>query len=307
MRKKNNNSDFKLRYFLYTFIGYTLFTTIFIIQFFIFTPISVILHFIGIDNNKLFFTYATKLSCRSFFLAFIGHKININLKEIKAPKKGEKRLYLLNHSSIYDVIMSYLLAGPSKFIIKDKWVKKPFIGWMQGLAGNIVVGEEKDSNEANDTSLNAIQKTLDAFNRGISIIVFPEGTRSDNGMIQRFKRGSFKIALDAECDLVPVVMDDWNTIRPTGLMIRDIKPVVKLIQPIKYSQYSHLTHIELAKLIRYIMAKELYAIREERKQKEKNYYRNDEKYAQEDLQAKEELEKIKADLDAKNISLKALN
>lgn len=305
MRKKNNN-DFKLRYLLYSFVGYFLFFTIFIIQFFIFTPLSVILHFIGLDKNKMFFTYATKLSCRTFFTLFIGHKIKINLKDIKAPKKGEKRLYLLNHSSIYDVIMSYLLPGPSKFIIKDKWVRKPFIGWMQGLAGNIVVGEEKDSNEAIDTPPNAIKQTLEAFKRGIAIIVFPEGTRSADGTVQRFKRGSFRIALEAGCDLVPVVMDDWNTIRPTGLMIRDIKPVVKIMPPLKYDQYSHLTHIELAKLVRYMMSKELYEIRENRKAEEKNYYRNSPEYGEADKKAKDELDKLESDLKSKGIELKTI-
>lgn len=303
---KDKNDKFKLRYIFYTLFGWTLFCLIFIILFFILTPFSLLLYLTKIDKKRKFFTYTGKLACFSFFSLFFlfGHRVTIKRNNLKKPRKGEKRIYLINHSSIYDVILSYLLPGTSKFIIKDKWVKKPFIGWMQGLAGNIIVGEEKNSlQELTENEPTSIHKTLEAFRSNLSIIVFPEGTRSMNGQIQRFKRGAFRIALEGKADIVPVVIDDWNCVRPSGFWIRDIHPHIQILPSITYAEYSHLTHIELAKLVRYQMIKSLYQLREERKEKQKNYYRNFGHFVEEDLNVKAELEKLAADLDNKGIHL----
>ncbi|MBQ2294588.1 MAG: 1-acyl-sn-glycerol-3-phosphate acyltransferase [Spirochaetales bacterium] len=221
-------------------------------------------------------------------------------------QKGEKRMYLINHSSIYDVILAYILPGASRFVIKDKWIKKPFVGWIQQLAGNVVVGEDKpEKHQIADGEPDSIMETVKAFEQEMPIVVFPEGTRSKNGQIQRFKRGAFKIGLTGQIDFVPVVMDDWNCVRPTGsgIWIRDIRPHITILPAIKYENYKHLTHAELAKLMRYIMTKKLYEMREERKAANKKDYRHAAKFVEEDKKVKESLEALKKELEEKNIKL----
>ena len=148
-------------------------------------------------------------------------------------------------------------------------------------------------------------ETVKAFEQEMPIVVFPEGTRSKNGQIQRFKRGAFKIGLTGQIDFVPVVMDDWNCVRPTGsgIWIRDIRPHITILPAIKYENYKHLTHAELAKLMRYIMTKKLYEMREERKAANKKDYRHAAKFVEEDKKVKESLETLKKELEEKNIKL----
>lgn len=299
--------NFKIRYIFYTIYGWGLFAAVFAVLFLIFAPVCLLLCLLGIDKKRKTIIWSIKLACKTFFFLFIGHKIILKNNGVGKMKKGEKRMYLINHSSIYDVILSYILPGASRFVIKDKWMKKPFVGWIQHLAGNVVVGEDnRESHQITETEPDSIMETVKAFEQEMPIIVFPEGTRSKNGQIQRFKRGAFKIALTGHVDIVPVVMDDWNCVRPvgSGVWIRDIRPHITILPAIKYEQYKHLTHAELAKLMRYIMTKTLYEMREERKATNKKDYRHAAKFVEEDKKVKESIDLLEQELKEKNIELK---
>lgn len=303
---KEIQDNFKIRYIFYTIYGWGLFAVVFAVLFLIFAPICLLLCLFGIDKKRKTIIWSIKLACKTFFFLFIGHKIILKNNGVGKMKKGEKRMYLINHSSIYDVILAYVLPGASRFVIKDKWMKKPFVGWIQHLAGNVVVGEDKPENhQIADSEPDSIQETVKAFEQEMPIIVFPEGTRSKNGQIQRFKRGAFKIALTGHVDIVPVVMDDWNCVRPigAGVWIRDIHPHITILPAIKYEQYKHLTHAELAKLMRFIMTKKLYEMREERKTADKKDYRHAAKFVEEDKKVKESLDALEKELKEKNIEL----
>lgn len=303
---KEIQDNFKLRYIFYTVFGWGLFAAVFAVLFLIFAPICFLLCLFNIDKKRKTIIWSIKLACKTFFAFFIGHKIILKNDSVGRMQKGEKRMYLINHSSIYDVILAYILPGASRFVIKDKWIKKPFVGWIQQLAGNVVVGEDKpEKYQIADGEPDSIMETVKAFEQEMPIVVFPEGTRSKNGQIQRFKRGAFKIGLTGQIDFVPVVMDDWNCVRPSGagIWIRDIRPRITILPAIKYENYKHLTHAELAKLMRYIMTKKLYEMREERKAANKKDYRHAAKFVEEDKKVKESLEALRKELDEKNIKL----
>ena len=303
---KEIQDKFKLRYIFYTVFGWGLFAVVFAVLFLVFAPICLLLCLFNIDKKRKTIIWCIKFACKTFFTLFIGHKIILKNDTVGKMQKGEKRMYLINHSSIYDVILAYILPGASRFVIKDKWIKKPFVGWIQQLAGNVVVGEDKpEKHQIADGEPDSIMETVKAFEQEMPIVVFPEGTRSKNGQIQRFKRGAFKIGLTGQIDFVPVVMDDWNCVRPTGsgIWIRDIRPRITILPAIKYENYKHLTHAELAKLMRYIMTKKLYEMREERKAANKKDYRHAAKFVEEDKKVKESLEALKKELEEKNIKL----
>jgi 1-acyl-sn-glycerol-3-phosphate acyltransferase len=228
--------------------------------------------------------------------------LNYDNNNLKPPKKGEKRIYVINHASQYDVILMYKMPGAVKFLFKQKWATLPLVGWMAVIAGNIVLKE--DSKAADTIAL--FKKAEHLMEKGYPFVIYPEGTRSRDGKIGQFFHGTFKLALSCEADIVPVVFDTWNAIRPGGLWIRDVRPTIKILDTIKYDDFKNLNYVRLSNLIREKMVEGLIKLRKKRMENEKNYYRKIPKFVEIDREAEEELQKIKEYNIKKNIGLKKI-
>jgi 1-acyl-sn-glycerol-3-phosphate acyltransferase len=287
---------FLFRYIFFTIYGYLLFLIISIIMFISFLPAALFLKILNIDNEKKIFSYLTKFYCYSFFTLYLVHKLNVDKKEFVPQEKGAKRIYVLNHSSMYDSILLYVIPGAVKTILNEKW-GKTFLGLMQSFSGNIVL----KNNAGISDSFSRIENIKNKLEKGIPLVIFPEGTRSKTGKIGKFYSGTFSLALDTKADIVPVVMDSWNSIRPDGLWIRDPKPRIKFLKTIKYENYNNLSAVELSKNIRIEMIESLVNLRNKRRIEENNYYRKMEKYCEID----KEMEKECIFLRNKNIQLKS--
>lgn len=299
MSMKSSKDTITIGHIFFSIYGWFLFLFLFLTNFIILVPIFALLTLFTWDKHKKFFTYLSKFFARSFFFLFFVHTININKKAVKAPKKGEKRIYIINHSSQYDVILMYLLPGPIKTIIKDKWAKRPLIGWLQAFTGNIIIKERT----AFTDPARMFENVLNKLNAGIPVVIFPEGTRTMSGKIQKFHKGTFRIALATGADIVPVVFDSWNCIRPGALWIRDVKPAIRILDPIKYESYKHLSPMQLSQVTKSIMINALLELRQDRKRLEKKYYRKLDKFNKIDEEMKDELIQLNKKIESKAISL----
>ncbi len=298
--KEKSQDKILFRHVFYTVFGWTLFIIINLIQFFIFTPIIWLISII-FDRNRILFPYMIKFFSRVFFTLYFVERIKYYKNNLKPPKKGEKRIYVINHASQYDVILMYLLPGPIKFVFKEKWAKLPLIGWIATVSKNIILSEEMTAGEV----AAIFRKAITFLEMGIPIIIYPEGTRSFDGKIGPFFHGTFRLAVEAQADIVPVVFDSWNCIRPGGIWIRDVRPAIKVLDTIKYSDYEHLNFGKLSHLVRTKMIEGLLALRDERRRTEKNYYRKIQKFEEIDNQMREELKQLKEYSEKKKIFLKS--
>jgi 1-acyl-sn-glycerol-3-phosphate acyltransferase len=225
----------------------------------------------------------------NFLIIPARKKDEINLNNIRAPKKGERRVYISNHASMYDIILLNVLPGAVKTLMKEAYAKIPVIGWIAVLAGNIIMREELSTCE----QISMYMEMAEKLERGSTILIFPEGTRTRNSKIGRFYNGSFKIALDTKSDIVPIAIDSWNVIRPgSGMWIRDNKHVLKVLDPIKYDTIKDLNYKQLSKLIKIIILDNLLRLRDNRRKNPK-YYRNLPKYIELDNEMREDLIKLK--------------
>ena len=129
----------------------------------------------------------------------------ITVKGIENIPTDRSVLYIGNHQSYFDIIINYLyVPRPTGFISKNEVEKVPSLRvWMRYL--RCLFMDRKDIKQ----SLGIILKAIDYIKEGISIFIFPEGTRAkDEDEILPFKAGSFKIATKSGCEIVPVSINN---------------------------------------------------------------------------------------------------
>lgn len=110
---------------------------------------------------------------------------------------------VLNHNSMADIICLYCVPLIFKWVSKKEVYKIPFIGRFLLMHGDIIIDRGSASK--------AMSKVMDEgcmwLDRGASVCIFPEGTRSKDGEIHRFKAGAFLLAKKAGAPVLPVVLD----------------------------------------------------------------------------------------------------
>mgnify|MGYP002633861213 FL=1 len=167
-------------------------------------------------------------------LFIFGMKLQIiGRKELRNQLSS---IYVANHSSPLDIpIMFMALPVPGYFIAKQELKKIPVFGWYMQMAGMIFI-DRADREKA-------IQSMRDAGKRiqkGYSVIAFPEGTRSRDGKVKMFKRGSFILSQETGIPIVPVGISNAYECMP-GSSSHGIpgKIIVRLGESIDPKDHSH--------------------------------------------------------------------
>lgn len=143
----------------------------------------------------------------------------------------EPVLYVSNHRSFFDIILTYWRCiGLTGYISKKEMEKAPLLSvWMK--FGNCLFLDRENPREGLKTILQAIEH----IQNGISIFIFPEGTRNkgEEGTILPFKDGAFKIATKTGCPIIPVSMNNtieifenhFPKVKKTHVIIEYGKPI----------------------------------------------------------------------------------
>ena len=126
-------------------------------------------------------------------------------------------LYVANHNSYFDIIITYSLCPDlTGYIAKDTLGKVPLLNiWMRRLYCLFMNRDDMKQ------SLKVILQGVEYIKQGISICIFPEGTRGDSQKMAPFKNGSMKIAEKTGCPVIPVAISNSRQI------INDHMPFVK--------------------------------------------------------------------------------
>lgn len=138
-------------------------------------------------------------------------RIKINANENIDPEKSY--IFVANHQSMFDIFLIYgYLNAKFKWIMKMELRRTPLLGKACESMGHIFV--DRSSPMRAQKSLEAAKDRL--FQGNNSIFLFPEGTRSSNGKIGRFKRGAFTIARDLHLPIIPVTISGAYNVLPKG-------------------------------------------------------------------------------------------
>ena len=171
---------------------------------------------------------------------------------------GTTYVIIANHQSILDILLINCLRYRFKWISKIENTKVPVLGWYLRMAGYITVDR---GNEESKTVM--LEKSYQCLKRGISIMIFPEGTRSSDGEIGFFKRGAFQLAIQAGVPILPVVIDGTTEILPkhghTFGSTRNVK--IKVLDPVEPSAFGTDNPDVLAGELNLMMKSELSRLR----------------------------------------------
>ena len=108
---------------------------------------------------------------------------------------------IANHQSMADIIAVLGLYYPFKFVSKASLFGVPVLGWLMKMAKYVSVERGRVK------SMNEMMETCRAWLRaGMSVMIFPEGTRSADGEIKPFKEGAFRLALETGYPILPIAV-----------------------------------------------------------------------------------------------------
>jgi len=128
--------------------------------------------------------------------------IKVEIKGLENIKLNQSCVVALNHQSMYDIFVVYgWLPSIFKWIMKAELRKIPFVGKACASAGHIFI--DRSNPIAAKHSLEKAEKQLQ---NGVSVVIFPEGTRTKTGAMGKFKKGAFRIATDLELPIIPATI-----------------------------------------------------------------------------------------------------
>jgi 1-acyl-sn-glycerol-3-phosphate acyltransferase len=126
-------------------------------------------------------------------------RVGVDVHGLDRLSPGRTYVFVANHQSIYDIpILFWSLPFQLRIIAKESLGRVPFLGWHLRRTGHMLVNRARPDRTAIFSWASALTS------KGLSLIVFPEGTRSRDGRVGRFKRGSFYLALEAGLPVVPL-------------------------------------------------------------------------------------------------------
>lgn len=154
----------------------------------------------SIFNDRFWGYWPGMIWGRIFYLVFL---IPVRVHGRENMPAGQSCVIAANHQSYWDAFLMYGFIGVKfKWIMKKELGKVPFVGWACRMAGHVLIDRSNRTN-----SMESIRQAESRLNNGMSVVIFPEGTRTPDGKMGRFKRGAFLIAQELSLPIVPVSID----------------------------------------------------------------------------------------------------
>lgn len=143
--------------------------------------------------------------------------------------KNQPVIYISNHQGNFDIPILYAgLPLQFRWLAKQELFKLPLFGSAMQRSGYIPI--DRSDRRTTMRSINAAAKRIQD---GASVIIFPEGTRSPDGQLQRFKKGALLLAIKAKVPVVPVtIRGSYQIQQKNSIMIHGGKPEVIISPPL---------------------------------------------------------------------------
>ena len=155
--------------------------------------------------------------------------VKVEVKGRENIKDNESYIFVANHQGAYDIFLIYgYLNHNFKWVLKHTLRKVPMVGKACEAAKHIFVDR---------TNPKGIKRTIEeaknTLKDGMSVVIFPEGTRSPDGQMKKFKRGAFQLAVDLNMPVVPMTINgSYKILSKTSFFVNPGKLTLTIHKPI---------------------------------------------------------------------------
>jgi 1-acyl-sn-glycerol-3-phosphate acyltransferase len=163
-------------------------------------------------DRRGYFAHGCARTWSWLILATTG--VTVHAQGLERLKPGRTYIFVSNHQSIYDIpVLFATLPWQLRIIAKESIGRFPFLGWHLRRSGHLLV----DRRRPDRAGILRRWKTL--VEKGLSLIIFPEGTRSVDGRLAAFKGGSFLLAVEAGLPIVPISVEGSRLVMKKGRLM----------------------------------------------------------------------------------------
>lgn len=182
------------------------------------------------------------------------------IEGLEKIQKDQAYVIISNHQSILDIVLLTNLDCNFRWISKTENFRVPLLGLSMKMARYIEV--ERGNKES---VIRMMERSVETLQKNISIMMFPEGTRSKSTATLPFKTGAFQLALKTDKPVLPVIVEGTGKVLPkhgyrfsSGHRLR-----VRVLDPVFPGSFGTGDHEELAVVFRSMMVDELTKMRQE--------------------------------------------
>jgi 1-acyl-sn-glycerol-3-phosphate acyltransferase len=144
------------------------------------------------------------------------------------PDPRRPYVFVANHQSNADPFLVAMVPWEMKWLSKKSIFDIPLLGWMMRVAGDVEV--ERGNKESARRAMEELRERLD---RKLSVVIFPQGTRSPDGTVGPFREGAFRLAIEAGVDIVPLAVAGTAESLPKGsIAFKKTSATVTVLPPV---------------------------------------------------------------------------
>lgn len=185
-------------------------------------------------------------------VALLANRVKVKVDGVDRLNGKGPYIFMSNHQGSYDI---FALLGhlpyQFKWLAKKELFSIPFFGWTMAAAGYIRIDRE-----GTRQTVEAMNEAAQKIREGMSVVIFPEGSRSTDGSIQPFKKGGFTLAMKAKVPIVPISISGSRDIMPKNKLTAVPGEIRILIgHPIETQFYSSKDREPLMKKVRETISK----------------------------------------------------
>lgn len=154
--------------------------------------------------------WAMRAWCKS---SVRGLDIQVDASGLEYVPQGGPFIYCSNHQSLVDIlVLGSVLPGDYKWAAKRSLMRIPILGWHLRLSGHVPV----DRGAGPEAAAAVVERFRQVLSRGKPLLIFPEGTRSEDGIVRPFKAGAFSAAVAANVPIVPIALEGTHQLMQKG-------------------------------------------------------------------------------------------
>ncbi len=177
------------------------------------------------DRNRVVAGRLLRLCGALVSRSFVFWRIRI---DGRWPRQRGAYVVVANHNSFLDIFVLSNIPHEMKWVAKRSLFRIPWVGWCFSMSGDIPL-ERGDAGSA----LAVLARARRYLDRGMSVMLFPEGTRSRDGRMLPFKSGAFKLAIDAGVPVLPIAVSGTAHGMPKGSpWVRPARIHVQILDPV---------------------------------------------------------------------------